>query len=370
MSITIGLLIPRSDIFPTFPQHIVKGLKLAFENSGIDAQFIVSDIGKGVMQDLVMAKANELIMQEVDITVAYAGKKVLDGLKTLFKSSKKPLMIMGMGPNIIRDEEYGETPYIAGNSFDVWHTNYLLGEYAANKVGKQGIASIGLFEGGYQFLPAFNEGVTNNGGSIAATHITKKLDEVDFSGDLNNIIQSTSADYVVEFFSGIDAHRFYDLCIKSGLSKGLPIVTTSLGAEPFVAYNKRAVHGLSWQPFIDNAVNKQMITLFKEKYSEEPSAYLALAYETALWMIEGIKACSSKFDTNTYCNAITAANFLGPRGDFSVNQKLNCNATFPTIIVDGNTVTDSSLPPELETKLIELFSSRVQAGWFNPYPCA
>ncbi len=370
MSITVGILIPRSDIFPTLPLHIVKGIKLAFENEGIDAQFVVSDIGKGVVQDLVMAKANELIMQDVDITIAYAGKKVLDGLKTLFKGAKKPLMLMGMGPNIIREEEYGEAPYIAGNSFDMWHTNYLLGEYATKHVGKNGIASIGLFEGGYQFLPAFNEAAVNNGGAIVATHITKKLDEIDFTGDLNNTIGTTAADYLVEFYSGVDSQRFYDLCIASGISKGLPIITPSIGTEPFAGYDKRIVHGLSWHPFIKNSVNERMMTDFREKYGEECNAYIALAYETALWIIQGVKACAGKFNATTYCDAITAANFQSPRGEFIVNKELNTNAPFPTIIVDGESVTSHSLSAELEKNLIELFSGRVQAGWFNPYPCA
>lgn len=370
MSITIGILVPRSDIFPTLPQHIVKGIKLAFENEGIDAQFIICDIGKGVVPDLVMAKANELIMQDVDITIAYAGKKVLDALKALFKTSKKPLMLMGMGPNITREEELGEAPYIASNSFDLWHSCYLLGDYAAKKIGKQGIASIGLFEGGYQLLPTFNEGMVQNGGTVVATHITKQLDEIDFTGDLNNMINSTPADYLVEFFSGIDSPRFYNLCVKSGISKELPIITPSIGIEPFAEYNKRLVHGLSWQPFVKNAANEQMITSFTQKHNEEPSAYVALAYETALWIVEGVKACVGKFNIATYCEAIAMASFHSPRGGFTVNSEKNTNQPFPTIIVDGETVVSYSIAAEQEKELVESFSSRVHAGWFNPFPCA
>ncbi len=370
MSITIGILIPRSDIFPVLPQHIVKGIKLAFENAGIEAQFVICDIGKGVVPDVVMAKANELIMQDVDITIAYAGKKVLDSLKSLFKSSQKPLMLMGMGPNISREEEYGEVPYIASNSFDSWQASYFLGEYAAKNIGKSAIASIGLFEGGYQFLPVFNEAVERNGGLVVGTHITKQLAEADFTVELRNIIETHPADYLVEFYSGIDSPKFYELCIKNGISKELPIITTSLGVEPFAGYDRRFVHGLSWQPFIKNAVNEQMITSFTNKHNEVPSAYVAVAYETALWVIEGVKACGDKFNTATYCDAISIANFLSPRGNFTVNKELNSNVSFPVIIVDSETISNHTFSTEFEKELVQSFSTRIQAGWFNPYPCA
>lgn len=370
MSITIGILIPRSDIYPTFPQHIIKGIKLAFENAGINVQFKIEDIGKGVIPDVVLAKANELIMQDVDITIAYAGKKVLDNLKSLFKNSKKPLVLLGMAPNIAREEEYGEAPYIISNSFDVWQTCYFLGEYAIKNIGKQGIASVGLFEGGYQFLPLFNEAVDTGGGAIVATHISKKLEETDFTNDLRNMIEANPADYLVEFYSGIDSARFYELCIQNGISKDLPVFSTSIGAEPFAGSKNRFIHGLSWQPFIKNTVNEEMIATYTQKHGEEPNAYVALAYETAMWVIEGIKACNGNYNVTTYCDAVNSANFISPRGNFTVNKQMNVNKAFPTIIIDGESITEHSFTPEFEAELIESFRDRIQAGWFNPYPCA
>lgn len=370
MNITIGILIPRSDIFPTFSQQIVKGIKLAFENAGIEAKLIIEDIGKAVVPDIVMAKANGLIMQDVDITIAYAGKKVLNELKTLYKNSNKPLMLMGMAPNVVREEEYGEAPYIAGNSFDLWQTTYLLGKYAAKNLGANGMASVGLFEGGYQFLPIFNEAVEEEGKKIVATHISKKLEETDFTVQLAQLLEQYDTDYLVEFYTGIDIKSFYDVCVQPKINKGLPLVTTSLGAAPLVSPAQRVIHGLSWQPFANNDTNKKMIALYAQKNGTEPDAYVALAYETAMWIVEGLKAVGTTFDVDKYCNAINTAEFDGPRGRFTVNKDTNCNNPFSTIIVDGDLITEQIVSNEDEAKIIAKFSERIMGGWFNPYPCA
>lgn len=370
MNITIGILIPRSDIFPQFSQQVVKGIKLAFENAGMQPRFIVEDIGKAVIQDVVMAKANGLLMQDVDITIAYAGKKVLDDIKLLFKNSKKPLMLMGMGPNILRDEEFGESPYIAANSFDLWETTYLLGRYAANNMGANGVASIGLFEGGYQFLPVFNEAVEDAGGKIVATHITKKLEEADFSVELDKLINEKAPDYIAEFYTGIDDERFYEVCVQPGISKGLPILTTSLGVEPFAGTPHRVVHGLSWQPFVANEANKKLNDTYQDKHGNPPDAYVALAYETALWIIEGLKGQNEGFDIDKYCEAISNAEFDSPRGRFTVNKGTNGNNPFPTTIVDGGLITEHTLELELKAEIEAKFAERLMGGWFNPYPCA
>lgn len=370
MSVTVGILISRSDIMPTLPQLIVKGIKLAFENAGVEANFRIEDIGKGVVPDIVMAKANELIMHDVDITIAYAGKKVLDGLKLLYKNNKKPLMLMGMAPNIQREEEHGEAPYIASNSFDLWQTSYLLGKYAVHNIGKTGVASVGLFEGGYQFLPLFNEGVEEMGGAIAATHISKKLDETDFTNGLNDLLEQHKPDFLVEFYTGIDDERFYEVCVQKGVTRNLPLIALSLGAEPFEGSGTRIIHGFSWQPFIKNDTNTLMQHTYAEKHGDAPDVYVALAYETALWVIEGIKATGGKFNVNTYCAAITNATFEGPRGNFTVDREKNTNRPFPTIIIDGTNVATHEVSAEDKAKLLETFNNRISGGWFNPYPCA
>lgn len=371
MNITIGVLIPRSDIFPLFQQQLVRGIKLAFEQAGFSAQFIIEDIGKAVVPDIVMGKANSLLMQEVDITFAYVGKKVASSLKDLYKSVKKPLILMGLGVNPGMEEELGEPPYVFCNTLNMWHTCYILGKYAGEKYGKTAIASIGLLEGGYQFLPVFAEGFLKSGGEVAPVHISNKMEDVDFTETLPQMAEQHPTELMVEFYTGIDDDKFFDLYIKSGLSKQIPIFTTSLGVEPFEGSGYPLVHGLCWQPTAAGEVNKNFVNGFSQKHGETPDPYAALTYESALAVTTALRDIEGAvFNNKAFCEKLLNVEFESIRGSFSFDKTTGVNNVFPTIIIDGHKTIETAVTQE-EAKVLEAeFESRFLTGWFNPYPCA
>ena len=51
----------------------------------------------------------------------------------------------------------------------------------------------------------------------------------------------------------------------------------------------------------------------------------------------------------------------------STTQK---NRSFDTIINDGGKQTLMSLTADEVKGIVDSFATRIQAGWFNPYPCA
>lgn len=371
MDIKVGVLIPRSDIFPLFPQQVLRGIKLAFEKQGITPQFKVEDIGKAVIPDVVLGKANSLLMEEVDITFAWVGRRVAENLKELYKAAKKPLLLMGVSASVDTDDEMGAAPYIFSNSLDMWQSTLLLGKYVGQHYKGNVLNSIGFFECGYNFSALFAEGFENDENKIVATHISKKMEDVDFTETLPQMINDANPNLLTLFYSGIDADKVYDLCVRTGITKGLPIVTLGVGTAPYIGKDYPVISAQCWNTSMDNEVNKDFVTSFESKYKVAPDAYTMVAYETALAVCNAIsKIPGDGFDVDAFCKVLQASEISSPRGVMSFDSTTQKNRSFDTIINDGGKQTLMSLTVDEVKGIVDSFATRIQAGWFNPYPCA
>jgi branched-chain amino acid transport system substrate-binding protein len=372
MNLKIGILIPRSDIFPLFPQQVVRGIKMGFEKLGLTPQFIIEDIGKAVLADVVMGKANALLMEEVDITFAWVGRKVADDLKKLYAAAQKPLLLMGAGASVDTDNEMGMAPYVFSNSLDTWQSTSLLGKYVSKHYKGNLLNSVGFFECGYNFSALFSDGFENDENKIVSTHISKKMEDADFTETLPQMIAQGAPVMFTAFYSGIDAEKFYNLCVASGITKGLPVITLGIGSAPYKNTGYPVISAQCWYENFDNEANQTFINDFATKHKTTPDAYTMVAYETALAAATAISnTANDNFDALEFCTALQNSKTNGPRGLLSFDGTTQKNNSFATLISDGDKTTVVAPYTAAETKaFMDDFAARIQAGWFNPYPCA
>ncbi len=372
MNLKVGILVPRSDIFPLFPQQIVRGLKMGFEQLGLTPQFIIEDIGKAVLPDVVLGKANGLLLEEVDITFAWVGRKVADDLKKLYAATQKPLLLMGAGVSVDTEDEMGLAPYVFCNSLDIWQSTSLLGKYVGQHYKGGVLNSIGFFECGYNFSVLFSEGFENEENKIVSTHISKKMEDVDFTETLPQMMEQVNPDMLTAFYSGMDAEKFYNLCVASGITKGLPVITLGIGSLPYKNTDYPVICAQCWDERFDNEANQIFVSSFVKKHKINPDVYAMIAYETAFAAATVIsKSTNDDFDALAFCDALQRSETNGPRGVLTFDSTTQKNVSFPTIISDGDKTTAVAPYTADEIKaFMDDYATRIQAGWFNPYPCA
>ena len=100
MKFKIGILLPRSEMFPTLALDFLNGCKLAFKNSladGMSPDFIVEGIGNATDSSLLKIAEKFILQEEVDITLAFCGSFYLTDLIRIFDSYKKPLIHIDLG---------------------------------------------------------------------------------------------------------------------------------------------------------------------------------------------------------------------------------------------------------------------------------
>jgi branched-chain amino acid transport system substrate-binding protein len=372
MNLKIGILIPRSDISPLFPQQVVRGIKMGFEKLGLAPQFIIEDIGKAVLADVVMGKANTLLMEDVDITFAWVGRKVADDLKKLYAAAQKPLLLMSAGVSVDTENEMGIAPYVFSNSLDTWQSTSLLGKYVGQHYKGNLLNSVGFFECGYNFSALFSEGFENDENKIVGTHISKKMEDIDFTETLPQMMEQVNPDMFTAFYSGIDAEKFYKLCVESNITKGLPIITLGFGSMPYKNTNYPVINAQCWDISFDNQANQAFVSDFTTKHKTTPDAYTMIAYETAFAAAKVLSNTDNdNFDALKFCTALQKSETNGPRGVLTFDSATQKNNSFATIISDGGKTTVVAPYTADEIKIfMDDFATRIQAGWFNPYPCA
>lgn len=72
MGLTIGSILPRSDMYPALSLNFLNGIKLAFKNKkgSVNPVFVSENIGNAA-DDLVLSITEKMILQqEIDITIS------------------------------------------------------------------------------------------------------------------------------------------------------------------------------------------------------------------------------------------------------------------------------------------------------------
>ncbi|HYG15939.1 MAG TPA: ABC transporter substrate-binding protein [Bacteroidia bacterium] len=371
MDIKVGILVPRSYTVPLITQQIARGIKLGFEVEEVSAQFFIEDIGKAVDPDLVMAKTNNLLLNEVDLIFAMPGTKVDIPLVNLCDASKKPLIIIEAGAAITRNDEMPFSPYVFTNSYNMWHNCILLGQYTGKFIGEKVLSTGAFFEAGYSFLPAFEYGLHKAGGIIVGSHLCKDFKPEDFTVQLADIIESVQPNVLVAFYNGKDADDFYNYAVKTGVTKNLPVVTTSLTAAAFGGEKYPLTSIWIWDGANTNAGNKKFVNAYTAKHRAMPDEYSAISYESALASAAAIKKVKENyFDADEFCRLLKETTVYGPRGEFSFNPETMRNYAFGTAIIsNGQTVNVQFTSEDIEAAK-QHFSQWPHSGWYNPYPCA
>lgn len=366
MEIQVGLLIPRSHTYPMLSQYLMRGIKLAFAAKNVKAQFTIEDIGKGEKPEVVVGKANTLLMNDVEVCFAMVGKNSITQLSDVFSQSGVPLMFIDAGAAINLPEGFKPSPTTFIHSMAMWQSMYALGKYATEKY-KKVISTSSFFESGFQLLSGFGRGVEEKGGEIVGFHSTQQFAEDDFKVNLKNLVSTEQPKALLCLYNGNEADEFYSKCVIKGYDGGLPILTSPLGLGTGEIETDNVTVASTWFAELETEENKQFVESYKAKYKKTPDAFAALAYEAA-FAIAGAVEHNDGWDADEICAYLKNNKHKGIRGEFGYTETGE-TTDFATYI---KTPGAEFVKVEVENheKIKEEDKERFSSGWYNPYPCA
>ena len=156
----IGLLLPRSAIFPHANQHLIEGLQiyLTLHCPGItehNCEMLIEDTANAAI-NISRERAEKLLLSDrVQVLAGVMSFEVADALRPLLEKTGTPLLLLSTGAHSLADRL--RSPLIHTISLQTWQSNYCLGKFAAEQYNAAAFFS-SLYDSGFDHNNAFAAG--------------------------------------------------------------------------------------------------------------------------------------------------------------------------------------------------------------------
>ncbi|HRG93663.1 MAG TPA: hypothetical protein PLZ10_11990, partial [Chitinophagaceae bacterium] len=148
----VGVLLPRSSLFPALGLDILNGIKSCLKYNDVQGEysFLTDNIGFGIEEAEIYTKAERMLLQEeADLVAVVADLNIKELLEPLFTSFNKILMIVNMGAGIPDNWSSGPTTIVHSLNFSLQAR--LTGKLAAlENENKKGACTLSYYDAGYR----------------------------------------------------------------------------------------------------------------------------------------------------------------------------------------------------------------------------
>ena len=376
MELKIGILLPRSDMFPTLALDFLNGLKLSFKMSVGDInfpKFIVESIGNATGKSLLQTAEKMILQENVTLIISFCGIFNLKELAGIFNAYKKPLIHVDLGGNVLKEEH--TNPYVIHHTLNLWQSAYYSGIYAASTFGKNAALAISFYDGGYHLAESFVRGFTENGGYLVYTYVSPMDYKSESFGAMIDEIQKANPDFVYLLFSYNEGQKVFDVISKSPLNGKFPFLVSPLMLEENSSsenyYLKNMFSVSSWAFDEETILMKNFHTNYSALYHDSPNVIGLLGYETGLTISICIEKNSNiPAKIGDFVNSLI---FETPRGELTFSNynesQVPLNKVRQFLFNDThykNTVVET-IHLSNQDKLYDKFKDLPYSGWQNPY---
>lgn len=373
--IKVGILIPKSQQYPTLDRDFMRGLKL----NNLSVKFFVESIGIGADEKMIIEKIQKLNFQEdISIIIGFFGHNNITEVYNYASTNDILLLAADLGATMPYEVIAPRGVYI--NSFGLTESCYHLGTYLTNKKYQKIATSTSFYDSGYGMLSAIEYAFKENN-SFSGHYVTPFKPREDEASYMNQFIDHQEPDAVFAFYSGLYAQENADFISQNKINQKYPFyVTPFFITDKILEGYKNDPHDLyvvsSWMQKDNDALDFEKD--YVNTYSENPSAFSILGYENGL-ILKNLLLNTNDLSLNSLIAEIHKLNIAGPRGiirfDKDTNRtifnhhiyKLNLESTtnevsfkkIETFINDGHFI-----------KVFTSFTKPEQlGGWHNAYLC-
>ncbi|MEO6251877.1 MAG: ABC transporter substrate-binding protein [Ferruginibacter sp.] len=378
----VGILYPRSKAHPGITQDFMDGIKAFAELQQNGITFTSDSIGYGGSEKEVYEKAEKLLLiEDVDVLVAFIGEKVLEILHPLMQSSGKLLLVVHPGANY--PNRWIPQPNIIQLTLQDAFLCWLCGQDAGKEVGGEGVIASTFYDCGYLHLATMVKGYTDSGGTIVFNYVNNQAYNDSFHIDeMANFLSDKSAPQnVLAIFDELPASLFYNKLNGIEGAGKLSLHASPMMLQPAALGNlgsgfKFPVSGYTpWLPDAAAGTSKDFCDAFRMKSKRDPGLFSLLGWETGMILKQISDTISSRFDDGAgIAGALQKITFNGPRGELQLHPATNYfTSSFVRCHVPHNTgqmtTALQAFPGDAWAAYIELPTDGSDSGWTNTYLC-
>ncbi|HUM97692.1 MAG TPA: ABC transporter substrate-binding protein [Chitinophagaceae bacterium] len=380
----IGILFPRSNTYPLIGSDFLEGIKafIKKESSEKEINFFIESIGFGGMEKEVYAKTEKLLMlDDVDLLVAFIDEKILELVKPLLLASGKLVLVVNTGAN---------HPVNWVPQSNILHLNLqhsflcaVTGSSAAQDIkNKYAAVCSSFYDCGYLHISSIVSEFQNSGGIVKHNYINnqKVAKDFEFPEIIEYLKNEDEIKTLLAVFDSQPAGDFYKALNESTITDlqlfVSPMMLESKALEKINLINTLNISGyIPWHNTIPGNVNEDFISFYTTHFKKQPSQFSVLGWETGIVIIEILrKHFENLRDGETVVKQFNNSVLNSPRGKMKLDTKTQY-FLLPAIrctISPGNSKLELEYNIDLENEWEEFSEKNTEgtvSGWTNTYLC-
>lgn len=375
----IGLLLPKSVIYPSINFDLMAGLRAALADKGSsDIDIRTESIGVAGNDKNIYAVCEKMLMEGCKIIAGYVNPTTAEKMAPLFENGNA--IFLGLDAGYHYPSSLNKISNVFYLSLQGGLGSRIIAKVAASDGNKKIAYSGSYYEAGYRSAYALYRCLEDEAGEITFNHITS-LKRSEFSlAPLKEHIQAQTCDAVFTSFCG---DMLQDFCKASASDN--PIDIPVYGA-PFVGEQQWLAQSVypgmdikvcvPWSKELDNPENKKFrIALEAEK--QKANVFSVLGWEAGVVIAQALQGS----DTDSAISLLEGFTFSGPRGRVTLNKDSHqCHAPMYDGLVTKDELTgncklvvtgESALTDDQHERLDNDIRTVVGGftSWFNAYGC-
>ncbi|MCM0668837.1 ABC transporter substrate-binding protein [Flavobacterium tyrosinilyticum] len=371
--IKIGILIPKSQQYPSLDKDFIRGLKL----NNLNVKFFVESIGVGADEKLIIDKIQKLNFQEdVSIIIGFMGHCNMSEVYNY--ASNNDILFLAADLGATTPYQTSEYEGIFINSLGLTDSCYYLGQYFTNK--KYQIASsTSFYDSGYGLLAAL-EYAFKEKNQFTGHYITPFIPRENEALHMDHTINTQQPNAVFAFYSGLYAEENATFLKQNKLTQKYPFYVTPFFINDKILEeyknNPSELYVVSsWMQ--NDTTSTNFTSLYKEVYNDIPSFFSVLGYENGL-ILKNILLNADSLKTSSLIEEMYKLDIDGPRGnirfDTTTNRTLFNHYIYQLNLDSFNTISFRKIETLLnDGGFIKAFASLTKpdhiGGWDNAYLC-
>jgi ABC-type branched-subunit amino acid transport system substrate-binding protein len=369
-------------MYPSIGVDLLQGIKTCFAyHAASDITLHNFPIGFGLNDDELYKEAEKmLLVQDVDIVVAYADARIAKKLSPLFAAAGKLLIIVNAGAHYpVVDAGNSHILFnLLNNSLYAYMTGQLCSRLTA---GKEAITATSYYDGGYQHCHAMTNAFMAAGGAIRFNFVSH-FKKQDFTiQPLAAFLQSNpGVNTLLCLYSGDMARCFYEQVAPLQQQYqlrlfGSPMLFDSTPGDfavthPYVQH----IQGYTgWVPALNNTQNNHFTALFKKEHNKAANLFTLQGWETALLILQYLHNRQQGAPVPTAIAQLQEQPVQSPRGTLRVNN--HHVVTGPAYLVNATGELQIQVAATIEDttavfdEMVQQIPDTMFTSWRNTYLC-
>ena len=364
----VGILYPRSGIYPLLGSDLLEGIRAFLSTQGItDPKFTLAQVGFGENEKEVYQQVEKLLTYEkVDLDHKLA--RVLD---PLFLATDRLFIVVNPGANYPHNWVPPRTTIYVSlqNSF----LSYLTGRMAVEEGDQQGALAVSYYDGGYLHCSSMVEGFMEGGGQIRFNHICSPSPQ-DFTIEpLIQQIRALDLNACLTLFSDGEALKFLKHFHAADLPTEANIYVSPMMFDEQLAGEETSTSSfqgyIPWHSGIDSEANRFFQATIQKVSSREPNLFSLLGWEAGMLL-----AALSRFNEKKGKNQVEELKkleFESPRGKALIDPDTQflLAPIYKAINIKGKISLEQRNGDEMWRQFTRMAKDLRASGWNNTYLC-